>query len=108
MASVVENSKICTKQNLKKIISDDTRLNSLTMSSTKDLYDTFERLYKQLLRHYRNEYVYKNTLFNKLVLGIHSLNTTSAIVELPIVDSIADFILFNGKAVVYEIKTELA
>ena len=41
------------------------------------------------------------------MLGIHSLNTTSAIVELPIVDSIADFILFNGKAVVYEIKTEL-
>lgn len=107
MASVVEISKIFTKQNLKKIISDDTRINSLTMSSTKDLYDTFERLYKQLLRHYRNEYVYKNTLFNKLVLGTHSLNTTSAIVELPIVDSIADFILFNGKAVVYEIKTEL-
>ena len=104
MVSVVEISKIFTKQNLKKIISDDTRINSLTMSSTKDLYDTFERLYKQLLRHYRNEYVYKNTLFNKLVLGTHSLNTTSAIVELPIVDSIADFILFNGKAVVMKSK----
>ena len=107
MSSLVEISKIFTKQNLKKIILDDTRLNSLTLSSTKNHYDTFEFLYKQLLRKYRNEYVYKNTLFNKLVLGIHSLNTTSAIVELPIVDSIADFILFNGKAVVYEIKTEL-
>ncbi|MDU1336325.1 MAG: hypothetical protein E6945_05785, partial [Veillonella sp.] len=92
MSSLVEISKIFTKQNLKKIILDDTRLNSLTLSSTKNYYDTFEYLYKQLLRKYRNEYVYKNTLFNKLVLGIHSLNTTSAIVELPIVDSIADFI----------------
>ena len=107
MSSLVEISKIFTKQNLKKIILDDNRLNSLTLSSTKNYYDTFELLYNQLLRQYRNEYVYKNTLFNKLVLGIHSLKTTSAIVELPIVDSIADFILFNGKAVVYEIKTEL-
>ena len=107
MSSLVEISKIFTKQKSKKIILDDTRFDSLTLTSTKNHYDTFEFLYKQLLRKYRNEYVYKNTLFNKLVLGTHCLNTTSAIVELPIVDSIADFILFNGKAVVYEIKTEL-
>lgn len=67
MASVVEINKIFTNQNLKKFISDDTRLNSLTMSSSKDFYDTFESLYKQLLRHYRNEYVYKNTLFKLFI-----------------------------------------
>ncbi|MBU5889902.1 sce7726 family protein, partial [Vibrio cholerae O1] len=55
----------------------------------------------------RNEYFYKNTLLNKLLLGKHSLNTTTAITEIPINKSKADFILINGKAVVYEIKTGL-
>lgn len=56
---------------------------------------------------YRNEYYYKNTLLNKLLLGVHSINTTTALTEIPIAKSKADFVLINGKAVVYEIKTEL-
>jgi len=64
-------------------------------------------IYKFMAKNYRNEYFYQNTLFNKLLLGRHSLNTTTAISQLPIEKSIADFILINGKAVVYEIKTEL-
>ena len=55
----------------------------------------------------RNEYYYKITLLNKLLLGIHSVNTTTALTEFPIAKSKADFVLINGKAVVYEIKTEL-
>lgn len=64
-------------------------------------------LYSDMLKSYRNEYVYKNTLLNKLLLGRHSLNSTTALTEVPIENSKADFILINGKAVVYEIKTEL-
>ena len=56
---------------------------------------------------YRNEYFYKNTLLNKLLLGVHSVNTTTALTEVAIAKSKADFVLINGKAVVYEIKTEL-
>lgn len=56
---------------------------------------------------YRNEYFYKNTLLNKLLLGVHSVNTTTALTEISIAKSKADFVLINGKAVVYEIKTEL-
>jgi hypothetical protein len=56
---------------------------------------------------YRNEYVYKNTLLNKLLITKHSLKTTTALTEIPINKSKADFVLINGKAVVYEIKTEL-
>lgn len=56
---------------------------------------------------YRNEYYYKNTLLNKLLIGKHSVNTTSALTEVNINKSKADFVLINGKAVVYEIKTEL-
>ncbi|THF82661.1 sce7726 family protein [Cohnella fermenti] len=64
-------------------------------------------LYKTMLKSYRNEYIYKNTLLNKLLLGRHSLGTTTALAEVPIEKSKADFILINGRAVVYEIKTEL-
>lgn len=66
-----------------------------------------QQLYAVLKKDYRNEYFYKNTLLNKLLLGKHSLNTTVAMTELPVNRSKADFILINGKAVVYEIKTKL-
>lgn len=64
-------------------------------------------IYCELKNNYRNEYFYKNTLLNKLLLGVHSINTTTALTEVPIAKSKADFVLINGKAIVYEIKTEL-
>lgn len=64
-------------------------------------------IYQFLKKQYQNEYYYKNTLLNKLLLGVHSLRTTTALTELPVGNSKADFILINGKAVVYEIKTAL-
>lgn len=64
-------------------------------------------IYKFMSKSYRNEYFYQNTLLNKLLLGKHSLKTTIALSQIPIAKSKADFILINGKAVVYEIKTEL-
>ncbi len=64
-------------------------------------------IYCELKKNYRNEYFYKNTLLNKLLLGVHSVNTTTALTEVAIAKSKADFVLINGKAVVYEIKTEL-
>lgn len=64
-------------------------------------------VYEYLRKEYQNEYFYKNTLLNKLLLGIHNPNTTTALTEVPIANSKADFILINGKAVVYEIKTDL-
>lgn len=64
-------------------------------------------IYNIITKTYRNEYYYKNTLFNKLLLGKHSLKTTTALTEVPVNKSKADFVLINGKAIVYEIKTEL-
>lgn len=64
-------------------------------------------IYKIMTQSYRNEYVYKNTLLNRLLIGKHSLKTTTALTEIPISKSKADFVLINGKAIVYEIKTEL-
>lgn len=65
------------------------------------------QIYNYLKKQYRNEYYYKNTILNKLLLGVHSITTTTALTEIPIASSKADFVLINGKAVVYEIKTEL-
>jgi hypothetical protein len=79
------------------------------LSDTTNLENkiVIDRIYKFLMTDYRNEYFYKNTLLNKLLLGRHSIKTTVALTEIPIRKSKADFVLINGKAVVYEIKTEL-
>lgn len=63
-------------------------------------------IYEKMKNGHRNEYYYKNTLLNKLLLKKHNPYTTTALTEIPISTSKADFILINGKAVVYEIKTE--
>ncbi len=73
----------------------------------KDNGTIISEVYRFMSKAYRNEYFYQNTLINKLLLGKHSINTTTALTQIPICKSKADFILINGKAVVYEIKTEL-
>ena len=69
--------------------------------------ELISEIYKYMSKSYRNEYFYQNTLLNKLLLGKHSIKTTTALTQIPIGKSKADFILINGKAVVYEIKSEL-
>lgn len=76
-------------------------------ASRKNNAQIFHEIYQFLEKEYRNEYFYKNTLLNKLLLGVHSTNTTTALTEVPVAKSKADFILINGKAVVYEIKSDL-
>lgn len=73
----------------------------------KDNGTIISEIYKFMSKSYRNEYFYLNTLLNKLLLGKHNVNTTTALTQIPVGKSKADFILINGKAVVYEIKTEL-
>ena len=74
---------------------------------SKNNGEIISEIYSYMSKNYRNEYFYQNTLLNKLLLGRHSINTTTALTQIPIKKSKADFILINGKAVVYEIKTEL-
>lgn len=73
----------------------------------KNHQQIISEIYKRLRSEYRNEYYYKNTLLNKLLLGVHKPTTTTALTEVSVNRSKADFVLINGKAVVYEIKTEL-
>lgn len=69
--------------------------------------DIISDIYEYVSKKYRNEYYYKNVLLNKLVFGIHRPTSNSALTEITVGDAKADFILVNGKAIVYEIKTEL-
>ena len=74
---------------------------------TKTNSQLISEIYQKLKLDYRNEYYYKNTLLNKLLFKKHNPYTSVALTEIPVAKSKADFILINGKAVVYEIKTEL-
>lgn len=76
-------------------------------SENKSNRNLISEIYAIMSNNYRNEYVYKNTLLNRLLISKHSLKTTTALTEIPINKSKADFVLINGKAIVYEIKTEL-
>ncbi|CAM3750580.1 sce7726 family protein [Erysipelothrix urinaevulpis] len=69
--------------------------------------DVYLETYNYLNKNYRNEYIYKNTLINKIIFGIHSPKTTTAITEQRVGDSILDLLIINGRAIAYEIKTEL-
>lgn len=66
-----------------------------------------ENAYGYLGKNYRNEYVYKNTIINNILLGRHSVNTATMLNELKVAGSIADTVIINGTSTVYEIKTEL-
>lgn len=67
--------------------------------------DVITKMYSLLENEYRNEYFYKNTLLDELV--IQSVGKT-AITELPVRKSKLDFLVIDDNdGIVYEIKTEL-
>lgn len=112
------NNQILNRLFTKQVINDllKNTCNNVYVSSIQQYLDDYDNysnkeilsnIYKYMSKHYRNEYFYQNTLLNKLLLGRHSIKTTTALTQIPIERSKADFILINGKAVVYEIKTEL-
>jgi hypothetical protein len=94
-------NRFFSRKNIIDIIFND-KLNS-------DLFkDELYRNYNILHKEYRNEFFFKNTLFNKYVLGKYSLKTTAAFSEIVIEKSKADFAIINhDRGMVYEIKTDL-
>ena len=58
--------------------------------------EAIAEIYKFMKKEYRNQYYYKNTILNRLLLGVHSINTTTALTEIPISTSKADFVLINA------------
>jgi hypothetical protein len=69
--------------------------------------DFLQKVYSFLFKNYRNEYIYKNVLANKILIGKHSLNTAQMLTEFRVGKCKADAVVLNGTSTVYEIKSEL-
>ncbi len=95
------------KHNTAPILSNIVKRYEIKYDGETKNENIISEIYQYLGYSYRNEYFYKNTLINKLIINAHRLKTTTALTEVPVAKSKADFIMINGKAVVYEIKTEL-
>ncbi|MEQ4936796.1 sce7726 family protein [Proteus terrae] len=80
--------------------------NSCPEYSDMTLRDIFISYFDKLKNNYRNEYVYKSAIVNKIIFGRHSPRTSSTSIELPINNSIVDVAIFNGCSTAYEIKSE--
>jgi len=107
-------NRVFTRNTIREILEDNfsdayaTAIRRYIVDSAgKDNGQLISEIYTVLKKEYRNEYYYKNTILNKLLLGVHKPTTTTALTEITIGKSKADFVLINGRAVVYEIKTEL-
>lgn len=80
----------------------DTVLRIVDAPKTKTNCECIDEVYRYLAHNYKDEYYFKNEMLNQLVSS-----EDTAIVELPVSGSIADFIVVNDSATVYEIKTAL-
>lgn len=121
MMKIIENkgsyrslSQIFTPSIFKEVVksTDYTKLNyriekHLRDFKKNDYNSVLEFLYNKLEKNYRNEYLFKNALLNKKLLGTYSLKTTTILNEFKIGSSIADLVLLNGEVRVFEIKTDL-
>lgn len=67
--------------------------------------DFLEYGYRLLAKSYRNEYIYKNQIVNRIIKK-HSLKTSVVLNEFHIGNSIADLIFLNRTDRAFEIKTE--
>ncbi len=65
----------------------------------------YDELFRILFRSYRNEYIYKNAIADKVLLGRHSLSSSFMITEFRAGNCKADSVVLNGSSTVYEIKS---
>lgn len=69
--------------------------------------DFYDAIFQHLIREYRHEYIYKNAIAEKILLGKHNLNTAFMLTEFRVDDCKADAVVLNGTSHVYEIKSEM-
>lgn len=94
-------NRFFTKKVLIEKISDKEFNKELFLKELNENYSVLEN-------QYRNEFFFKNVLFNKYLLGRYSLNTTVALSEVVIGKSKADFCIINKqRGMLFEIKTDL-
>lgn len=95
---VLASQNQCYKSVVNRLIQD-------TKGKTNS--EIISEIYELMANTHRCEYVYQNTLLNMLLLSVSDDAQQTALTQLPISKSRADFIIINDSATVYEIKTEL-
>ncbi|ASI89116.1 sce7726 family protein [Vibrio mediterranei] len=106
-------AKIFNSSELKKVATgnfsalESVREKFTDLQAHSNLLDIYETAYHILLKGYRNEYIVKNEIANKILLGRHSMNTSAMVSELRTGMNIADCVVVNGHSVCYEIKTKM-
>ena len=72
----------------------------------ENIRNIYENYYNLLFDNFKNEYIYKNEIANKLYLEKHDYNEATLLTEFWTHKSKTDIVIINGTATVYEIKTE--
>ncbi|WP_370579574.1 sce7726 family protein [Snodgrassella alvi] len=73
----------------------------------KNFFYAFDYFFNIINQHYKNEYVFKNIIANRLIKGRHKLANVAYMNEFHVLNSICDVAIFNGTSTAYEIKTGL-
>ena len=74
--------------------------------SVSTYLELLDVVYRNMAKHYRCEYVYKNEIIKHLVREFKKSDQTVVFNEFRVADSIADLAMFNGESKAFEIKTE--
>ena len=83
-------------------------LNSLNIPIDEEttVSEVLESIFNLLIKEYRNEYVFKSLITKKILLGRHSVKTSTQINEFRVGKCVADSVIINGLSNCFEIKTE--
>lgn len=103
-------SKVFNSKTLNEIASGDLsylqKMADLLNLDNITIRNFFDEAYSVLEKNYRNEYVYKNLIANKILCGKHSLTSATMLSEFRVGKNKADCVILNGKSTCYEIKTD--
>lgn len=75
--------------------------------SDSSLQEVYDELYLILREFYRNEYVFKNEVINRIYGQRHDVEIANTLCEFRTGNSRIDLAVFNGTSTGYEIKTEI-
>ncbi len=103
-ANVIKDLATTGSSKLANRILSDCNLTA-TLRPHMTLRDFYDELFAVLFRNYRNEYVYKNAIARKILLGKHSLKSSFMLTEFRAGNCKADAVILNGSSTVYEIKS---
>lgn len=113
MLNFNEIAKIFSSGNISSVSGGDLSLVTRVAKCYQDSFDdtftvasVFDFCYSLLCREYRNEYYYKNSIAKKILLGRHSINSSTMLTEFRVGANKADCVIINGISTCYEIKTD--